>query len=283
MDAPGRREIASSWRLVEAIRSYANGFTAVFDRHFGTDYIDDGQLLALEYLASRGPATVPVLAEVTGLDRGQALSFVRDLTGRGLVTSERSAQDRRQRVYRLTAAGERAAARTAADLSAFYAEATALAAEVVSATQARGPEHPAADHGSDESHDAWSLARGVALVGLQLTQEIVARLGAEREGKVHGRRILAVIVVCAEADCRPSTIAAELGLSPAGATYLIDVLERDGLVTRERDIEGDRRGVRVVATAEGLAAAVAVHDALQEIAPLLHAQFSRLSTHAART
>ncbi|MBI5160710.1 MAG: MarR family transcriptional regulator [Micrococcales bacterium] len=42
-------------------------------------------------------------------------------------------------------------------------------------------------------------------------------------------------------------LAATVGISPAGATFLIDRLERDGYVRRERQAH-DRRAVRIVST-----------------------------------
>ncbi|WP_062530761.1 MarR family transcriptional regulator [Demequina rhizosphaerae] len=280
MNPPRPTELAESWRLVDCISDYAAAFTSVLDTSFGTDYIDDGQVLALETLRLRGPSRVAEIEASTQLEPDAVLRFMRELRGRRLVESSRAAVDRRQRAYHLTDAGWAAVRRTASDLEAFFADYAPLAGEVVRLTEAQAPARTAVEPPPADDPDPWTVAAGISRTGQQLSRAIVARLGAERESKVQGRRIIAMIAICSQGEMRPSALAEELGLSAAGATYLIDVLERHGLVTRERSLAGDRRTKRVVATTEGLAAAVAVHDALQDIAPVLHAQFARLGAFA---
>jgi len=58
---------------------------------------------------------------------------------------------------------------------------------------------------------------------------------------------------------RPSAVAAELGLSPAGTSRLIESLATAGLVTRTPDPD-DARATRIALTEQGVAAAVALHE-----------------------
>ncbi len=275
MSPPRPPELEASWRLVDYIRRYAAGLTAVHDTHFGTDYIADGQVLALETLRLDGPSLVAEIAEATELTSEAVLRFMRELRTRRLVTSSRAADDRRQRTYQLSDAGWEASRRTDTDLEAFFASAAANAREIAQLTESDGRLAQLNELGTP---DAWALAANFARTGQELSRAIVARLGEAREQKVQGRSILAVIAIASHAEMRPSALANELGISAASATYLIDALERHGLATRERNSAGDRRTKRVVASAEGLAAAVAVHDALQEIKPSLHAVFTQAGT-----
>ncbi len=280
VSTPQPFQLAASWRLVHCIGEYAAAFTAVLDARFGTDYIDDGQVLALHALRLRGSSLVSELADATALDGEAVLRFMRELRTRGLVTSERAAGDRRQRAYSFTDAGAAAAGRTESDLARFFAQCAALADEIADLTASEASGSGSRDMPGVGLLDPWARAADISRTGQQLSRAIVDRLGEDRERKVQGRRILAVLVICSRADVRPSTLADELGLSAAGATYLLDVLERDGLVTRERKAEGDRRATCVLATAEGLAAATAVHDALQDIKPDLHTLFVQIGSAA---
>ena len=95
--------------------------------------------------------------------------------------------------------------------------------------------------------DAW---RGM----LRVHGEIVAQLDAELE-REHGLPLSSyeVLIYLAGAPAgrlRMGELAASMLVSRSGLTRLVDRLERDGLVTRER-CEDDARGYFAVITAEG--------------------------------
>ncbi len=258
--------------------AYANEFTGVIDSAFGTDYISDEQLLVIATLATQPRATVVALSELSGLERGQVLRFLRDLTARGLVAAQRSTVDRRKREYLLTDAGREAADRAANGLERFFATSASLAEEIVRLTAVGAAPGRSSGAAASLVPLAWELAAEVARTGQQLSEAIASRLGNARAERIGGRRIIALLVITSHDACRPSTLVSDLGISPAGATYMIDTLESQGLAQRVRGIDADRRAIHIVATAEGIAAATAVRDALEDITPALHRQFTRLLT-----
>ena len=81
----------------------------------------------------------------------------------------------------------------------------------------------------------------------------IAHLFAQRQG-IHGTDVEALLRILVADEGRPMTagrLAAELGLSTGAVTTLIDRLERDGHVRRERDT-ADRRRVIVRYVRSGL-------------------------------
>jgi DNA-binding MarR family transcriptional regulator len=97
--------------------------------------------------------------------------------------------------------------------------------------------------------DAW---RGF----LQAHARLIAALDAEVEA-VHGLALTSYEVLlylegAPGRRLRMSELADSLLLSQSGATRLVDRLERDGLVRRER-CESDGRGLYAVLTSQGLA------------------------------
>jgi DNA-binding MarR family transcriptional regulator len=101
--------------------------------------------------------------------------------------------------------------------------------------------------------------REEALVALR--EEFGCLLGAERRlrgrdqhRKVEGDLTVAQVRALFALDARKAATAGEIAeaaqLSPASVTGMLDELERDGIVRRERS-EGDRRRVLVTLTDEG--------------------------------
>ena len=95
--------------------------------------------------------------------------------------------------------------------------------------------------------DAW---RGM----LRVHGEIVAQLDAELE-REHGLplssyEVLIYLAGAPDGRLRMGELAASMLVSRSGLTRLVDRLERDGLVTRER-CEDDARGFFAVITPEG--------------------------------
>lgn len=89
---------------------------------------------------------------------------------------------------------------------------------------------------------------------LRVHSEVVGRLDAELE-RDHGLALTAYEVLISLADAprrrlRMSELAGALLLSRSGLTRLVDRLERQGLVARER-CEDDARGYFAVLTAKG--------------------------------
>lgn len=107
----------------------------------------------------------------------------------------------------------------------------------------RKPERPARDRGE--------LVRLVQL--LVAEGQRIGHVFAQRQG-VNGTDVEALIRILVAGDDQPMTagrLAAELGLTTGAVTTLIDRLERDGHVRRERDT-ADRRRVIVHYDQSGL-------------------------------
>lgn len=94
---------------------------------------------------------------------------------------------------------------------------------------------------------------------LQRVLALLARLGAHVHGAFISRvdpelvgnaEVLVIATLDVQGESRPSEIAELTGISPSGVTKLIDRLENHGLVERG-SVPGDRRGTRIVLTAQG--------------------------------
>jgi DNA-binding MarR family transcriptional regulator len=71
---------------------------------------------------------------------------------------------------------------------------------------------------------------------------------------------LRCLLLLADHPRTPGTLAAQLGITPAAVTAMVDRLESDGYVTRRRD-SGDRRKVMVSAQPDRLAAVEEAYEA----------------------
>ena len=105
---------------------------------------------------------------------------------------------------------------------------------------------------------AW---RGFLRVHSSLFRRLDAELLAENDLPVRSYEVLLLLEDAPERRLRMSDLSRSVLLSPSGVTRLVDRLERDGLVTRERCPE-DGRGFNAVLTDAGddrLQAARATH------------------------
>jgi len=93
-----------------------------------------------------------------------------------------------------------------------------------------------------------------AFLHLLRTGDMVFSTEAEflaRHGISQGRfTVLMLLNCCSDEPCTPADLAARAGVTRAAMTGLVDTLEKDGIVTRERDAD-DRRSILVRLTRAG--------------------------------
>jgi DNA-binding MarR family transcriptional regulator len=111
---------------------------------------------------------------------------------------------------------------------------------------------------NEEELAAW---RGFLRVHSSLFRRLDAELLAANDLPVRSYEVLLLLEDAPERRLRMSDLSRSVLLSPSGVTRLVDRLEREGLVTRERCSE-DGRGLNAVLTVAGderLQAARATH------------------------
>ena len=266
--------------IVDRLWAYSREFTAAADAALGTEYIENGQILALGALAKRREANVADLATIASLERRQLMEFLQVLASRGILELGQAKTDRRRRIARITPRGTRELAKAEASLAAFFESSAPLALEIAELTADPSATRSVGSDAAGGAADAFDLALLFAEVGMEIGRSVRSTLGEGGWQSVRGRRGPALDAILRHPVCRPVTLAAELGLSPAGTTYLIDALITDGLVERTRDIPNDRRGVRIVVTDAGRQAAGAFGVACAQNTRLIHDRFSTIYAEA---
>ncbi|WP_062318535.1 MarR family transcriptional regulator [Demequina maris] len=267
--------------LMGRIREYSVVFTAAVDEVLGTEIVENGQFTALVALADREPHAVADLVPIARMERRRLMGFLRSLQDRGLVQLGADEADSRRRVARLTVRGARRLREADARLVAFFAESASLAREIADLSEGPAAAARAAARTMRVPASALELAALVAETGLDLQDATRAIVGERGFEHIRGHRLLALSAIRIHGGCRPTTLVEELRLTPGGVAYLLDGLEQDGLVRRERDVAGDRRGVSVTLTDEGLVVAGASREAYARTRQRIHERFSTIEAAAA--
>jgi DNA-binding MarR family transcriptional regulator len=100
---------------------------------------------------------------------------------------------------------------------------------------------------SQEELGAW---RGLLRVHARLTKALDADLVREHDLPLSSYEVLLFLVDAPDGRLRMSELAEGVLLSRSGLTRLVDRMQRDGLLRRER-CEDDARGYHAIITAEG--------------------------------
>jgi DNA-binding MarR family transcriptional regulator len=98
---------ATTGRAVDSIRRIVRGLRLAEQRTRAEAGLSAAQLFVLGQLAESSAASLSELAERTMTDRSSVAAIVERLEESGLVTSERSSEDRRRVLVRITASGRR--------------------------------------------------------------------------------------------------------------------------------------------------------------------------------
>ncbi|WP_062466053.1 MarR family winged helix-turn-helix transcriptional regulator [Demequina maris] len=266
--------------LIGRIDEYSTVFTAAVDEVLGTEIVENGQFTALVALADREPHAVADLVPIARMDRRRLMGFLRSLQDHGLVQLGADEADSRRRVARLTLRGAKRLREADSRLVAFFAESSSLAREIAELSEAPEPARTPTSGSRRAAASALELAALVAETGLDLHDATRTILGEQGFDHVRGHRLIALNAIRLHGGCRPTTLVEELRLTPGGVAYLLDGLEQDGLVRRERDIAGDRRGVSVTLTDAGLVVAGASREAFAQTRHRIHERFSTIEAAA---
>jgi DNA-binding MarR family transcriptional regulator len=184
------------------------------------------------------------LVEKLGLPRSTVARALARMLEAGLVERDRDSQDARRARWLLTRLGQQTLDR--------YVTATAdtcrrhhLPVERLLSRHGRAPEAP-----SDSSVVAvLDAADRLRSAGAEIGA-VVARDEAG-VGLTAAVDRAALLFIAERRSARPGDLADDLALSPAGVTSLVDRLEGNGLVVRERGTTGDGRAVVITLTTAG--------------------------------
>lgn len=104
---PATTRAAETARAVDSVRRVVRGLRLAEQRTRAEAGLSAAQLFVLGQLAESSAASLSELAERTLTDRSSVAAVVERLEEAGLVASERSSDDRRRVLVRITAAGRR--------------------------------------------------------------------------------------------------------------------------------------------------------------------------------
>lgn len=138
-----------------------------------------------------------------------------------------------------------------------------------------------ADAGADAGADA--TRPGLDLLLVRAGREVERRRRAAVAAHGLSTTGLAVLQALLDLPCASQRdLAGALGLTPATLTPVLEALDADGLVTRERDVR-DRRVVRIAVTTRGRTRATAAARAVdRDVATWLPAPPADLRRYLAR-
>ncbi|BCQ10260.1 transcriptional regulator SlyA [Mycobacterium heckeshornense] len=102
----------------------------------------------------------------------------------------------------------------------------------------------------------------VARLSHRLVQELAATYA--RESVAAQPLDASLLILLAQGSARPTALAARLNISKQALNFVLDRLQRDGLVTRVRDPD-DRRAKRIRLTPAGMAVAELTRATLTEV------------------
>jgi DNA-binding MarR family transcriptional regulator len=240
---------SAALRALVLLQRYTRGLNRVTDEWLGDQGSDNNDvqvLLAVRAVPGSGPSD---LVTALGMPRSTLARGVARLRERQLVERRVHPLDHRRAGLYLTGAGHQAVHRLEQSLADFFVESEPMVKEIILLL----------GHDPEPEPDAFQPA----------VLDVVARMSAA--GAAYGRDMLPrmraafattetadryALMILAEAWARPSSLADQLGLSPAGTTSMLERLEASGLVVREAGgLDSDRRAVVVHLTPRGRRAA----------------------------
>lgn len=240
---------AAVLRAVNLVHRYSLGLDRLADQALGdqgTDNIDLQILLAIR--AGHGVSPSEVVATL-GRPRSTVSRGLARLLDADLVERRTHQGDRRRAELQLTARGWQGVERFEEALAGFFEEEEPIIKELM-LLFGRDPERARAAAGTPS---VLEVADRMALAGSGFVHDVRQRM--RPFGAVESVERNAVMVL-AQHWARPTQLADELWLSPAGVTSLLERLEGVGLVVREAGVlHGDRRAVVVHLTPRGRRAA----------------------------
>lgn len=248
---------AAALHAVVLLQRYSLGLDEVADRALGDVGSDNADIQLLLVIGSAHGMSPSELVATLRRPRSTVSRGLARLLSSGLVERRTDVVDRRRAALHLTSSGRDSIARFEQSMSDFFSEAEPLVKELM-LLLGRDPERlprPARRQGALELADRLSVA------GQAWGNDLLPRL--RRFGEMEKVDRYAVMVL-AQGWARPSWLADELRLSPAGTTSMLERLEALGLAVRESGVlDTDRRAVVVHLTPKGRRAARVQLDTLR--------------------
>jgi DNA-binding MarR family transcriptional regulator len=243
-------------RAMELLGQFNDDITRVIDDVFGTQWAEIEEIVALIALVTDHAVTTRRIADVSGMNRRAISRMVSGLREEGLAVTRRSESDGRIVEVVLTDRGEQRAKMLRAAVDGLFGRRRDLARELSAGS------HPTdAPRTPGFSADPIDLLRRICEAGASLVSFMP---GAATQGHLAARQRAALVQITTQSGVRPTDLSPSLGVSPAGAAYIVDQLCAKGFVTRRRgEVPGDQRAVILEATTEGTAAVDAVLEGIE--------------------
>lgn len=271
---PGLPEADLARALVLLYR-YTQDLTAAAAATLGPGFTSNRDVMILAAVAEQPGITPGELKVRLDVPRITVSRGTKRLLTAGLLQSAPGATDRRTTGFWLTAPGRRRLRHFESELRVGLLALQPLVKEAYELLRMAPP-------GEDLPRfvDPIPAVEAVTRVGAGFAAEAQAALEPFGIGEFMERHAITHLLLLEQA--RPTELAAELGLSPAGISGLLDRLEGAGLVTRRHDlVPGDRRAVLVELTDRGRDAVGLQLTLLAKHAPTLMAALGgTLSTSA---
>ena len=240
---------AAALRSLVLLQRYSMGLNQVADQALGDLGSDNSDIHLLLVVGTADGVSPSEVVSTLRRPRSTVSRGLARLLSSGLVERRTHTVDRRRAELHLTSRGRASIARFEQSMGDFFGEGEPLAKEVL-LLLGRDPERlrrPGRCPGALELADRLSVA------GQAMGRDLESRLRRFGEMETVDRYALAVL---AQGWARPTWLADELRLSPAGTTSMLERLEGLGLAVRENGmLDTDRRAVVVHLTPKGRRAA----------------------------
>ncbi len=242
-------EDAAALRAEVLLQRYSLGLDEVADRALGDLGSDNADIQLLLVIGSAHGVSPSELVATLRRPRSTVSRGLARLLSSELVERRTDVVDRRRAALHLTSRGRNCIALFEQSMSDFFSEAEPLVKELM-LLLGRDPERL---RPTDRRRGALELADRLSAAGRAWGDDLLPRL--QRFGEMEKVDRYAVTVLAA-GWARPSWLADELRLSPAGTTSMLERLEALGLAVRENGVlDTDRRAVVVHLTPKGRRAA----------------------------
>ena len=247
-------EESAALRALVLLQRYSLGLNQVAEQALGDLGSDNADIHLLLVVGSAHGVSPSELVATLRRPRSTVSRGLARLLSSGLVERRTHAVDRRRAELHLTSRGRESIARFEQSMSDYFGEGEPLVKEVV-LLLGRDPEQV---RRPQQRPGALELADRMSAVGQDYGRDLLPRL--RRFGAMETVDRYAVAVL-AQGWARPTWLADELRLSPAGTTSMLERLEGLGLAVRESGVlDTDRRAVVVHLTPRGRRAARTLLD-----------------------
>jgi DNA-binding MarR family transcriptional regulator len=252
---------------------FSAGFTVLVDRHLGSDWAENAEILALVSLRHDEPPTTRQIAELSGLNRRAVSRLINRLQTDGLVDTEPSPTDHRAVIVRTTDLGRDRFTLLARDLDSFFDQSHTTATRICELLEASPQALPAMD--------ALDVLQHLATVGADLARSMTAAAGPTG---LPGRQRVALVQIASNDEVRPTDLGESLMVGRSAVAYVVDLLCAKGLVIRHRNaLAGDHRAVILSATPAGHRVVDAVYRSIRDNTPQLGSVFTAIRSRAGAT